>query len=456
MIMQISIIKKSDIQEARRFDAEFFKPEYLNLFKNVKKFQTVSLKELATISDGDHSKFPVNQKQEVRYLQAKDIKDDVLRHDKPVYVSREYFNKQKRSHIFGLNILISIMGSIGDIVLTPDNFKACLANRAICIIKDIKNVNPYYLYTYFRTDIADKNIQRIKKGGIQERINLELLSEIIIPILSQSFQLQIEKIVKLAYQKRDRSKQLYEEAEEMLLRELDLLEYKPKHILSFETTKKEADKATRFDAEYFQYKYKEMIKKIENYKNGWDYIRNLGKFVNGSFISDKYYSEWSKRAYIRIKELSLNRLIEKNKMVFISNDFDNTNETTIKENDFVFATIGNTIGKVNLVMKEFVGSFISNNTSKFTLKKIENPFYYELLFRSIIFQNQIQREFTQTAQPKISNMQLSQIKIPLMKLQIQKEISGKIQKSYKLRKESNNLLEEAKIKVEQEIERTSK
>ncbi|MEA2092415.1 MAG: hypothetical protein U9P61_00315 [Patescibacteria group bacterium] len=28
---QISIIKKSDIQEARRFDAEFFKPEYLEI-----------------------------------------------------------------------------------------------------------------------------------------------------------------------------------------------------------------------------------------------------------------------------------------------------------------------------------------------------------------------------------------------------------------------------------------
>ena len=30
---QISIIKKSDIQEARRFDAEVFKPEYLEIEK---------------------------------------------------------------------------------------------------------------------------------------------------------------------------------------------------------------------------------------------------------------------------------------------------------------------------------------------------------------------------------------------------------------------------------------
>ena len=32
--MQISIIKKSDVQETRRFDAEFFKPEYLEIKEN--------------------------------------------------------------------------------------------------------------------------------------------------------------------------------------------------------------------------------------------------------------------------------------------------------------------------------------------------------------------------------------------------------------------------------------
>ncbi len=37
--MQISIIKKSDIQEAYRFDAEFFKPEYLEIEKKLKNIK---------------------------------------------------------------------------------------------------------------------------------------------------------------------------------------------------------------------------------------------------------------------------------------------------------------------------------------------------------------------------------------------------------------------------------
>jgi len=38
---QISIIKKSDIQEARRFDTEFFKPEYLENEKNMEKIKQI-------------------------------------------------------------------------------------------------------------------------------------------------------------------------------------------------------------------------------------------------------------------------------------------------------------------------------------------------------------------------------------------------------------------------------
>ena len=49
-----------------------------------------------------------------------------------------------------------------------------------------------------------------------------------------------------------------------------------------------------------------------------------------------------------------------------------------------------------------------------------------------------------------------QIKISLIKPEIQKQISAKIQLSYKLRKESKELLEESKRKVEEEIEKKGK
>ena len=37
---QISIIKKSEIEEAKRFDAEYFKPEYLEIEKKLDNRKT--------------------------------------------------------------------------------------------------------------------------------------------------------------------------------------------------------------------------------------------------------------------------------------------------------------------------------------------------------------------------------------------------------------------------------
>jgi len=48
------------------------------------------------------------------------------------------------------------------------------------------------------------------------------------------------------------------------------------------------------------------------------------------------------------------------------------------------------------------------------------------------------------------------LKIPLIKPKIQKLIAEKIQESHKLRKESKELLETAKRKVEEEIEKKAK
>lgn len=218
------------------------------------------------------------------------------------------------------------------------------------------------------------------------------------------------------------------------------------------TLKQTLGTSGRLDSEYYQSKYDILEHKIKSHKGGYCRLKEIGVFANGSFIPESCYVSNSQRAYIRIKELSLNMPIKIQECVYIDDSFKATNETIVKEGDFVFATIGNTIGKVNLIPKELEGSFISNNTSKFALNdKNIKPHFLELLLRSILVQEQIQREFTQTAQPKISNTSLENLLIPLLELSIQETIESKITQSFALRAKSKELLEEAKAKVEEKI-----
>ncbi len=444
---QISIVKLKDIKQAKRFDAEYFKPEYLKDDKIITSHNWDLLKNL-NIFNSRYRQPVYNEISEIKIINSQYIREDHINYE---------------SARTGFNNLVPF-----EAVLINSTWVWTLGRTNINYLKDLKisvdshvnviitneKINPYYLTVFLQSKFWKNQIERnISWSSWQIEIYPRDFDKFLIPLLPQSFQLQIEKIVKEAYKKQSLSKQLYKEAEQLLLEELGLLNYKPKHTLTFTTTKKEIDQAQRFDAEYFQPKYKEIIKKIEEYEWWFDELENIWKFKNWSFISDKYYSTKGKRFYIRIKELSLNSSFNKDEMIRISDNFIRTNETVVEENDFVFATIWNTIWKVNLITKEFSWSFPSNNTSRFRLKKIVYPYFYELLFRSFVIQEQIQRYFTQTAQPKISNNQLEKIKIPFISTEIQKQISQKIQQSYKLRKESKELLEQAKKMVEEEIEK---
>ena len=207
------------------------------------------------------------------------------------------------------------------------------------------------------------------------------------------------------------------------------------------------------DSEYYQSKCDLMETKIKDYKGGYCKLQDIGFFTNGSFIPENLYTQHAKRAYIRIKELSFNAPIRIQECIYIDDNFEATNETMVKQNDFVIATIGNTIGKINLIPKELNGSFISNNTSRFRLTDTSIiPEFLELLLRNFVVQEQIQREFTQTAQPKISNTSLENILIPKINPATQEQIALKIQKSFTLRAKSKDLLQNAKFKIEQMIE----
>ena len=453
--LQISIIYKSDIEKASRMDAETFIPEYVEIEKKLKKNNGIYLKEIvgkytngAEVRNFTKSGIPyirVSNTSNAFFVNFNNVK----------YISKKDFEKKKKNYSLKQNdLLLNRSGTLGFCQII--NFEDSLFSSHNIRLSNIK-INSYFLCSFLNCKYGKLQIKRYSNGAVVPEINHLGLNLILIPLLPQSFQLQIEALVKSAHQKQTQSKKLYCEAEQILLEELGLVGYQPKHQLFFEVTKKEVEDAHRFDAEYFQPKYKEIIKFIENYKSGFCEIKEIAELKNGSFISETEYTNKSKRAYIRIKELSLDNILEKEQMIFINDNFKKKNETQVKKNDFVIATIGATIGKTNLISKEFESSFPSNNTSRIRLKSKNEKFYfYEFLFRSFLFQKQIEREFTQTAQPKISNSQIKNIKIPLVAPAIQNQIAQKIEASHQLRKQSKDLLEKAKQQVEEEIEKSIK
>ncbi|MCK4744988.1 restriction endonuclease subunit S, partial [Candidatus Parcubacteria bacterium] len=264
---QISIIKKSDVQEARRFDAEFFKLEYLEIeekLDNLKHFY-LSKNEVVSGPFGSTLKSEEYLNEGVYFVRVQDIRQRFfLEKENMVCISEDSNNKIKNSELKQGDLVVSKVGNtIGLIARIDNEMKRANVSENNIGIK-LENYNEeikYFILTFLNSKYGQNQILRRISGNAQPKLNVFNFTDLKIPILPQSFQLQIEKIVKFAYEKQTQSKQLYKQAEETLLKEVDLLparrslgkggDYKLEHILSFQTTKKETDEAGRFDAEYF-------------------------------------------------------------------------------------------------------------------------------------------------------------------------------------------------------------
>lgn len=475
--LEVNVVKYSEVKKDNKYfriDSEPFKRSRLLFSKNI---EYIKFSEIAIINPSKSEIYNLDKNTQVTFLSMQNLGNGFINKQEQVII---------KDFIEGYTYFAENDILIAKITPCMEHGKCAIARKLyngigfgstefnVFRIKD-KRFSKEYIFSFLNRE----NIRQIAADNMvgtsgRQRVSTEFYENLLIPMFSKEFQLEIEAMVKDSHKALENSKKLYKEAEKILYEALGLDAENPlESILSFReknkvihnhlkrykrlnisirTYKESYLKTGRLDAEYYQVKYDLIENIIKDYSKGYCKLSDIGFFTNGSFIPESFYTEQAKRAYIRIKELSLDSPINMKDCIYINDKFKNSNETIVKENDFVIATIGNTIGKINLITKELEGSFISNNTSRFRLTdKNVNPIFLELLLRNSIVQEQIQREFTQTAQPKISNNSLENIIIPKIDYIIQKKIEYRIKKSLELRYKSKELLENAKVKIENAI-----
>lgn len=447
--LEISILKLSEILKDNiefRSDSEYFSKKYLEFNSFLDSRSSDRISKYAKVSDGDHSKFPDNQIDEVRYLQAKDIKKHFIEDYNPVYISKEYFNKNKRSHVTEENIILSIMGSVGDIAITPKDFIPTLANRAVAIIKEIKVINPYYLFTYLSTKYGQLQIDRQKNGGVQERINLDVLSKIRIPFIENNFQKTIEKTIKDSHLKRKESRQTYSQAETLLLETLGLIDFEPTtEAVNIKNFKESFLSSGRLDAEYYQKKYEEIIARVKSHK--YDQLGNLVDIKKSIEPGSDAYQEEGV-PFIRISNLNKMGLSEPD----IHLDGVKYKDVVRPRKDTILLSKDGSVG-IAYKVSEDMNAITSGAILHLSVKTDEVfPDYLTLVLNSKVVQMQAERDAGGSILQHWKPSEIEQVEIPIIDKQTQEKIALLVSDSFMLKKQSEQLLETAKRAVEIAIE----
>jgi hypothetical protein len=265
----------------------------------------------------------------------------------------------------------------------------------------------------------------------------------------------LTKIITRALSLNQQSNNLYSQAEQILLSELGLSDWKPRHQLSFIKNFSDTKTAERIDAEYYQPQYEKMIKAIKSVK---DYD------ILGNIIEPKKCFEPGSEAYqdsgvpfLRVSNLSKFGINDDNQQ-FISEDlYESLKQHQPKKGEILLskdATPG-----IAYYLKDEPGKMIpSSGILRLTVKNTKKtyPEYLTLVLNSVIVQKQIERDVGGSI---LNHWLVGQVKntlIPILSDTIQKQISDKVDKSFIAREQSKRLLDIAKQGVEMAIEKDEK
>ena len=263
--MQTSTIKFSQLED--RIDVEYYKPEYLELesFLNISKNVFTIGEIIKSIQHPKEFKREYSPIGGIPYLRVSNVKNGHidLSDIEYVYSGRNVgLNKINTG-----NILMTRSGTVGIPVLVTPEFNEMLISAdflKLVFKKKINNleINPYFIYIFLSSKLGVSQSQRKLIGALQKHINTEGLSSIKIPIPSQSFQEEIEKIVKESQRKRKLADDKYKKAEEILSEKLGLSSFvkttADKDNLDLSTQNAPKDKLYFPTGQAFETKFSEM------------------------------------------------------------------------------------------------------------------------------------------------------------------------------------------------------
>lgn len=307
----------------------------------------------------------------------------------------------------------------------------------------IKKVEPAYLFAFCKTDYFVKCLMRANKASMYPAVSKKDVLETPFFVPSDHFRSDIALLVKKALYENQKSHASFDSAQSLLLAELGLTDWQPKHQLTFI---KNIRQSNRIDAEYHQPKYDEIVNAVQAYPGGWD---TLGNLVN---LKAKNYRPESEQEY---KYIELANVRGNGEVVDCMTEKGQNLPTRarriVSKGDVIVSSIEGSLDSVALIDKEYDQALCSTGFHVLDSLALNSETLLVLL-KSIVGQLQLEKGCSGTILTAINKDELTKIVLPEIREETQIKIQQKALEAFNLKRQSKRLLECAKRAVEIAIE----
>lgn len=453
---QIAVINLTDVIKFGRFDADFFRADYLALRHRLEEIKAVRLEELLLNKVVTGHTPPMSEPRyygdSVKFIKTDNLRENVIVDNFNHFLSNEGNERIKRSSLKEKDIIVTIIGASKEIVgraaLIENELLPANINQNIALIRvDKKKVAPEFLNVYLNTKSGRKYLHHLSRQTEQVNLNCREVEDLLVPVPDPKFQEKIVKLITNSNAKKGQSKSLYAQAEQLLLQELGLEDFTPEWVAGYETDFDNILEVSRMDAGYFQPKYKIIEDKVKEYKNGWDYLPKLIE-VSKEKIKIEPENEYQ---YVELADINASIGIVDSTSKILGADLPSRAQMKLQKNDVVVSSVEGSIDKVGLILSEDENLVGSTGFHIFRSKAF-TPEVNLILCKSPVLQHLFIREASGTILTAISSNSLGNISVPRLDKAIQEKITKLVQESHKCALESRQLLEQAKREVEEMIE----
>lgn len=431
-----------------RIDANTYKKDYVKTSKKLEDLhaytiesQMKSIQNFGAYSLCNEINFV---EQGIPFLVTHNIRHNYIDWNNIKYVDEKSHKILKKSHCHTNQVLVTMAGEyLGRSAVYDVGFISS-SNQAIAKITFSADENPYFISTFLNTKYGQNQINRLKTITGQPNINMGLIKALLIPPASPIFANAIEGIVRQCTECMQNSKQIYAQAEQLLLDELGMINFSlSEEKVSIKNFSDSFGTSGRFDAEYYQTKYEQIEKALLEPQC----VGQCCKLFDSNYIP----SEKMEYKYIELSNIGTRGDID-NVDTIVGLDLPSRARRKVKTGQVIVSSIEGSLNSCAIITQEYHNALCS--TGFFVIESDNiNSETLLVLFKSPPMQSLMKKRCSGTILTAISKDEFLHLPLPTIKLETQNKIAVKVQESFSLQKVSKELLESAKQAVEMAIEK---
>ncbi len=438
----------------QRIDSEYFKKKFLADDFSLEQIGFVRLENIADVKGG--KRLPLGETfsdEGVCYIRAEDVKNGFVDWEHSPKISEKVYEQIKRYKTTYNDVLLTIVGnSIGDVGIVKYKLDRCnLTENCVRVVSD--KIKPEYLFAYLLSDYGQNTIEREKVGTAQPKLAIERINKFKIPKCSNNFQEKIAVVINLSNEKIIASKQTYKNSHNILLQTLGLSDFQPsKNPVNVKSFSESFGSSGRLDAEYYQIKYEQVVERIKS--TNYDRLADIVKIKKSIEPGSANYSEEG-LPFVRVSDYDKFGLSTPDK--YLTNEFCAENAELIKKikpkKETILFSKDGSVGTAYMLRKD--ADFITSGAILYLTVKDKTkiiPEYLTLALNSKLVQMQAERDAGGSIILHWRVSEIENVVVPVIEFDKQREIADLVEESFKLKKQSERLLEVAKKAVEMAIE----